>query len=110
LLDREEHSLDVDVEHLVEVLLGDLSERGQGWDAGVGEQDVEVALLLLDGGKQPDEVREVLDVAWHAGDVLADLPDRFVELRLSAAGDEDVGAFGDEAPGRGPADAAVAPG
>src|SRR6516164_3030752 len=28
LLDREEQSLDVDVEHLVEVLLGDFSERG----------------------------------------------------------------------------------
>jgi hypothetical protein len=46
----------------------------------------------------------------HAGGVLADLPDRFIELRLSAAGDEDVGALGDEAPGGGQADTAVAPG
>src|SRR5262249_37557475 len=58
----------------------------------------------------PVEVREVGDVALHAGDVLADLPDRFIELRLAASGDEDVGAFGDEPPGRGQADAAVAPG
>src|SRR5262249_12489655 len=32
------------------------------------------------------------------------------EFRLPASGDEDVGALGDEPPGRGQADAAVAPG
>ena len=41
--------------------------------------------------------------------MLADLPDRLIEFRLAASGDEDVGALGDEAPGRGQADAAVAP-
>src|SRR5262249_41865328 len=46
--------------------------------------------------------------ARHAGDVPADLPDRFVQLRLAASGDEDVGAFGDEPPCGGQADAAVA--
>jgi hypothetical protein len=39
-----------------------------------------------------------------------DLPDRLIEFRLAASGDEDVGALGDEPPGRGQADAAVAPG
>src|SRR5262249_2333073 len=92
------------------MLLGDLSERGQRHDAGVGKQDVKAALLPLDAGEQPVEVREVRDVALHAGDVLADLPDRFVKLRLSAAGDEDVGAFRDEPVGGGQADAAVASG
>src|SRR5262249_5961860 len=58
----------------------------------------------------PVEVREVRDVALHAGDVPADLPDRLIELRLAASGDEDVGALGDEAPGGGQADAAAAPG
>jgi hypothetical protein len=28
--------------------------------------------------------------------VLADLPDRLIEFRLAASGDEDVGALGDE--------------
>src|SRR5262249_13267411 len=50
------------------------------------------------------------DVARHAGDVPADLPDRLLEFRLPASGDEDVGALGDEPPGGGQADAAVAPG
>jgi hypothetical protein len=42
--------------------------------------------------------------------VLAHLHCRLIEFRLAAAGDEDVGTFGDEAPGGGQADAAVAPG
>src|SRR5262249_44072327 len=100
----------VDGEELVEVLLADRPERGQRQEAGVGEQDVESAVPLLHRGEQPVEVREVGDVARHAGDVLADLPDRLIEFRLAAAGDEDVGALRDEAPGGGQADAAVAPG
>jgi hypothetical protein len=98
LLDREEQSLDVDGERLVEVLLADRPERGQHRDAGVGEQDVEAALLLLHPGIEPVEVREVGDIALHARDVLADLLDRFLEFRLPAAGDEDVGTLGDEPP------------
>src|SRR5262249_25312554 len=110
LLHGEEQSLDVDGEELVEVLLADRPERGQRQEARVGEQDGEAPLLPLRGRGQPLQVREVGDVARHAGDVLADLPDRLIEFRLAAAGDEDVGALGGEAPGGGQADAAVAPG
>src|SRR5262249_25889378 len=85
------------------------SERGQRRDARVCEQDVEPAPLLLHRGEQPVEVREVRDAALHAGDVAADLRYRFIEFRLTAAGDEDVGTLGDEAPGGGQADAAAAP-
>jgi hypothetical protein len=42
--------------------------------------------------------------------VLAALLYRCIEFRMPAAGDEDVGAFGDEPAGRGQADAAVASG
>jgi hypothetical protein len=84
---------------LSKVLLADRPDRGQRQEAGVGEQDVEAALLALHGGEQLVEVRPVRDVARHAGDVLADLPDRLIEFRLAAAGDEDVGALGDEVPG-----------
>src|SRR5262249_22004956 len=88
----------------------DQPERGDRQDAGVGEQDVEAALLPLHRGEQSVEVREVRDVARHAGDVPADLPDRLLEFRMPAAGDEDMGALGDGPPGGGQADAAVAPG
>jgi hypothetical protein len=92
------------------VLLADRPERGDGADAGVGEQDVEAAVPLLHRVEQPVEVREVRDVAPHAGDVRADPSYRFIELRLPAARDEDVGPLGDEAPGGSQPDAAVAPG
>ena len=67
-------------------------------------------MLALHRGEQPVEVRQVRDVARHAADVLADLPDRLIEFRLVAAGEEDVDLLGDVAPGGGQADAAVAPG
>src|SRR5262245_64592469 len=92
------------------MLLGDLTELGELDDPGVRIEDVEASLLPLHRDEQPVEVREVGDVAWHAGDMLADLPDRCFEFRLTAAGDEDVGALGDEPPGGGQADAAAAPG
>src|SRR5262249_41157770 len=110
LLHGEEYSFDVDVEQVVEVVLRDRPERGQRQEAGVGEQDVDATLLPFHRGEQPVEVREVGDVARHAGDVLADLPDRLIEFRLAAAGDEDVGPLGDKPPGGGQADAAVASG
>src|SRR5262249_36756182 len=69
----------------------------------------EVAVLLLHRGEHAVEVREARDVPLHAGDVLADVSHRLIEFRLAAAGDEDVGPFGDEPPGGGQADAAVAP-
>src|SRR6516165_8672895 len=77
---------------------------------GRGRLGVEVAVLLLGGGEQPVEVREVRDVPLDTSDVLPDVPDRLIELRLAAAGDVDVGALGDEPAGGGQADAAVAPG
>ena len=106
----EEQPLDVDGEELIEVLLADRPERGDRCDAGVGEQDVEAPFLLLHRGVQTVEVREVRDVALHAGVVPADSRYRFIEFRLPASGDEDVGALGDEPPGGGQADAAVAAG
>jgi hypothetical protein len=83
---------------------------GDRQDAGVGEQDVEAAPLLFHRAEQPVEVCQVPDVAPHAGDVFADLPDRFVQLRLAAGGVEDVDALGDEPPGGRQADAAAVPG
>src|SRR5262245_33151891 len=48
-----------------------------------------------------------IPVALHAGDLLADLSDHFLKFCPAAAGDEHVGAFRDEPPGGGQADAAV---
>ena len=71
-----------------------------------------IAALGLDHWyRDPDLKRKILrDVAPNGGDVLADVPDRLIELRLAAAGDEDVGALGNELPVGGQAVAAAAPG
>src|SRR5262245_39914894 len=92
------------------MLLGDLPDRGGPAHAGVGEDDVDVPLLLSYGRVEPVEVGQVRDVAPHGRDVPADPLDRPVELGLAAAGDEDVSPLGGEEPGGGQAHPAVAPG
>src|SRR5262249_9324311 len=109
-LDREERALDVDVELTVEVLFGDGSEDCRGGDTGVGEQDVEAALLLPDDREEPIEIGEVGDVAPDPFYVPFDRFQSCVELGLAATGDEDEGPLGGEPPGRGEADAAGAAG
>jgi len=107
-LHREEQPLDVDVESLVEVLLRDRSKGGDLPAACVGEQNANPALLLLHRGVQSIEICQLRDVILYAGDILADLPDRDIELALTAAGDEDVGPFCAKPFGGGEANTAVA--
>ena len=77
---------------------------------GVGEEDVEAALLLFDRVEEAVQVGEVADIAANGGDVAANLLYSSVKFRLTAAGDEDIGAFRDESFCRGQADAAAAAG
>src|SRR5262245_18840408 len=98
----------MDVEERIIVLLSNLAERGKLRDAGVGEDDVEPALLALDLGEEAIEVAEVRHVSPDAGHISSDLLDRRRRLRLTAPGDEDVGAFLHELLRRRETDAAVA--
>jgi hypothetical protein len=60
LLHGEQKPFDVDAECFVEVSFGNFPQWGQFPNAGVGEQDVDVALLsLLHSGIQPVKVRKV---------------------------------------------------
>src|SRR6185503_3680628 len=81
------------------MLLGNLAE----WDgfarAGARVQDVDLALFPFDCFEQPVEVVEIGRVAAHAGHVLADQLDGLVERLLSAARDENIGAFFNEPSG-----------
>src|SRR5207249_5677213 len=90
LLHGEEHAFDVDVEILVEVGFGGLGQRHELPAAGVGEDHVEPAVLLLDRGIELVEVGQLGDVALHGSNVLADLLGRHIELGLPPAGDVDV--------------------
>jgi hypothetical protein len=91
------------------VLLGDRSKSGNFSGACVGEQNVDLAFLLLHGGVQSVEIGQLRDVTLDAGDILADLPGREVELALTAAGDEDVSLLGGESLGGGEANTTVPP-
>ena len=77
----------------------------------MAENHVQAAFLLLDGGEDAVQVREVGAVALQGGDVFRpDLLDRCIQVRLAATRDEDVSALGHEPLGRSQADAAVAAG
>src|SRR6202011_364844 len=93
LLDGEECTAHVEVESLVEVLFGDLFERGQLTLAGAGEQDVDFAPFAADGLVEAVEVREISGVALYPGDVPTDELHGLIELLLAASRDEDVRAL-----------------
>ena len=90
------------------MLLRDRSKGDHPSAAGVGERNVNPALLLLHRGVRPIEICQLRDVTLNAGDILADLSDRDIELALTAAGDEDMPPFGAKPLGGVEANAAVA--
>jgi hypothetical protein len=72
-LNREECALDVDVELLVEVFLRNLAQRTELADAGVGEEDVESALLLADDPINLVDIPQARDIPLDKGCRRADL-------------------------------------
>jgi hypothetical protein len=75
------------------VVLGDFSQCGEFADAGIGEQDVDTACLVLYQVINPVKVGEVRRVGADGYGVRADFRRCSIEFRLTAAGNEDVGAF-----------------
>src|SRR5258708_810025 len=75
------------------MLLGDRSERQQVARAGVGEEDIEATVSLLDGSKEPIEVLQVADVAANTECAVPDGSDGRIELRLPAPRDDDGRTF-----------------
>ena len=81
------------------MLFGDLAQWNRFAHAGTRIQDVDPALHPLHRVEQPVEVVEIGCIAAYAGHVPADQLDGLIERFLLPAGDEDIGAFLDEAPG-----------
>jgi len=106
LLRGEQRRPGVQVEGLVEVLLGDVPELLRLDPTGVGDQDVQLALLLQHRLEQAVEVGGAGSVAPHGGHVVADQCLRLGQLGLPPAGDEDVRALFREPLRDGQADAA----
>jgi len=71
----------------------DRAEWGEFAEPGVGEENIDAALLLPDGGVEAIQIGEIGDVALDGGDVFADELDGRVEFGFAAAGNEDVGTF-----------------
>ncbi len=89
---------------------GDLAQRQLASRPGIGEDDVEGSALGLHRRVEPVEIGLIGDRALHGAGLGAKLGQGRVERVLPAAEDEDEGAFLDETPGRGTADAGGAAG
>src|SRR5262249_47141367 len=96
------------VEERVVELLGDRAQGRKLRDTGIGEDDVEPALLALNLGEQAIEIVKVRHVSLDAGHISPDLLHRRSQLGLTAPRDEDVGAFAHKPLRRGKANATVA--
>jgi hypothetical protein len=74
------------------VFFVNLPQRSELADAGVGEKDVEFALLLPDGLINLVDILQARDISLDAGCRLADLANRLIEFFLSASSDVYFGA------------------
>jgi hypothetical protein len=97
LLDREDRTLHIGVEGLVNVLGGDLAQRKRASRPGIGEDDVEGSALGLHRRVEPVQVGLIRDRALHRAGIGPEVGHSGVERLLPAAEDEDEGAFLDEA-------------
>jgi hypothetical protein len=98
----------VGVEGFVNVCGGDLAEPKLASRPGVGEDDVEASTLGLHRRVESVEVGQIGDRAPHRAGIGPEVGYSRVERFLSAAEDEDEGAFIDEALCCGAADAGSA--
>ena len=94
----------------VEVLLGNLAERGELAAAGVGEQHVNPPMLLLHRRVESVEVGQIRHVPADPDRVPTDVFDRRVQLGLAASGDDHLRSLGGEPLGGRQTDPACAAG
>lgn len=96
----EELAASVDAEDSVEFFFSDILEVAEGDDAGVGDDNVEFAEVLLGFGEHVDGFGDVGDVGLHCDGVSAEGFDFFDELIGGRGGvgvvDDDVGATAGE--------------
>src|SRR6202167_5446635 len=74
------------------MLLRDFAEGSKFSDAGIGENDID-SPLGRDGLVETIKVGQFRNVSLNASNVAANCSDCLVELLLTTAGDEDVGAL-----------------
>lgn len=70
------------------MVLGDLAEGDHFAAARIGEQHIDLCVLLLDGVIKPVDIGEISHVAPHRSDPAADLLHGGIQCLLPAAGDK----------------------
>src|SRR5258708_39123787 len=98
-LHGEKQPFDVDIEDLVEMLLCNSAQRGKTSDSRVGENDIEVPFLFLDGSVKQVQFRQVRYIALNAKHTRAETFYGRVKFSLTPAGDNDFGSFAENALG-----------
>ena len=93
LLYAKQQPLDVDVENLVEMGLGHLSQRRHFVEAGIGKEDIELAVLFLDRCIEAVEIGCHSDIALNADHLATQFFDGLVQFGLPPPRDVDGGAF-----------------
>lgn len=71
------------------MLFADLAERGKFTSTGIGEEYINLAVLLLDRVVQPVDICKHGHIPLHAGRSPANGLDGFVKSCLAATGDKD---------------------
>ena len=92
---REQRALHVEIEKLVEMLLGEACQGSEFADAGIGDQDIDLS-FRLHGLVESIEVLQFGGVSPNACNVAADRLHGLVELLLATARYEDIRALIDE--------------
>ena len=93
LLHGEENPLDVDRELAVEFLFAHFTEGTKRAAAGIGEYDIQMAVLVFDDREQAVEIGHFRYIARHGQRRRADRTDRFVQFFLPPPGDDDLRSF-----------------
>src|SRR6266481_2449209 len=93
---REQRSPHIDVEQLVEMLLGHGPKGKKFADASVGENNIDSAFHLGNSLVKTIKVGEFGNVALNARNIAADCLHGLVEFVLSAARNEDIGTLFDK--------------
>jgi hypothetical protein len=92
-LHGEQQAAHIRIERPIEMLLGDLSQRGEFVDPGIRRQHVDMPGLRFDGCVDAVEIGEVGGIALDRRGIAADRGHCLIQFGLMAAGDKHSGAF-----------------
>ena len=92
-LDREEQPFHVDRKLAVELFLGHLSQGCDGAQAGIGEDHIQLAVLLTNRGEQTVEIGHLGHVPLHGQGSWPDQFHCFSQIFLPPTRDDNLSAF-----------------